>query len=991
MEIIYLIFIFPLESLMELVLSGVLEFSGNPTLSLLAVSLFVTVGSLPLYHIAEKWQDSERAIQKRLKPKVDEFKAVFKGSALNTYLHTLYRQNGYHPISAARTSLGLLIQIPFFIAAYHLLSNFEAFNGVTTALFHDLSKPDGIIKIGAFSFNIMPFIMTAVNLISAAIYGKKVVKKEKIQLYGIAFLFLVVLYNASSALLFYWTANNFFSLIKNVIYNFFSGRKKVVKVDGSEKPKGYKILAEIYSRRPRGWIAFILFILYILLFLVFYEVAKSGTTASYIALILSFIILLCFNFFSFVSLILQTELKGRILLLFIFGSAIASGLILLFIWISNIDKNMSVMKVAIYLYLGLLLFDIVRNLGNRIADFFKVKKLTVTEHSNTLFTLILFTLGFLLFIATPLTLLASGFASDFNEYLSYYLYHLSMLLVVFFVVLITFYSFLSPSWKTLFIYIFSGITVFALINVFLFPANYGDMSNFFFEKGIHISGLLSFLNISVLVVVMAAVYVVIHFKKTKALLSFFSICLISLVILSINEGYSFNKNIKGFVVKSAVKFDKVFTLSKSRRNVIIIMLDRFIGGYVPGALKLLPQLEKQFDGFIWYPESLSTGSDTISGVPSIMGGWDYDVGAVNKTRTSTPLLKKLDESIRVMPYNFSKAGFETSVYAPISRWFNRANREHLEKSNVKDLTGKYSKLWMKEKKKRVGKDNVKNKLAMFGLFRIAPLALRKTIYDDGDWNLGYGGSSSKKIGKKFVSFKETNSASIKRQIKNWSTMDYLPEISEASEKAPGQFYYFASKLPHEPRVTSSEFKLNLSGKVKYPTAVYEKFNKSLNSVKHLYTDTASLKMVAEWFDWMKKNGVYDNTRIILVSDHGRAVYNPLFDKQLFKRTRHKTSPAHFHNLMMIKDFNSHGKLRKKYDFVTTNDIPYLAMEGIVEGVNPYTGNKVEKREHKFPFTVYRTYFRKREQKKYRFPIKEAFQVSKKSIFKFKNWKKIDAK
>ncbi|HQO91804.1 MAG TPA: YidC/Oxa1 family membrane protein insertase, partial [bacterium] len=189
MNILYDIFIYPLEFLMQIVLEEALSFTGSPLISLVCVSIAVSLGSLPLYHIAESWQDKEREIQKKLKPKISEFKAIFKGSALNSYISTLYRQNGYHPVFAVRTSFGLLIQIPFFFAAYHLLSNYTAFNGVETLFFKDLGKPDSLITVGGLSINVFPFLMTAVNLISASIYGKKTTFKENLQLYGMALLF----------------------------------------------------------------------------------------------------------------------------------------------------------------------------------------------------------------------------------------------------------------------------------------------------------------------------------------------------------------------------------------------------------------------------------------------------------------------------------------------------------------------------------------------------------------------------------------------------------------------------------------------------------------------------------------------------------------------------------------------------------------------------------------------------------------------------------
>ena len=42
--------------------------------------------------------------------------------------------------------------------------------------------------------------------------------KTKIQLYGMAIFFFFFLYDSPAGLLFYWTLNNVFSLVKNIFY-----------------------------------------------------------------------------------------------------------------------------------------------------------------------------------------------------------------------------------------------------------------------------------------------------------------------------------------------------------------------------------------------------------------------------------------------------------------------------------------------------------------------------------------------------------------------------------------------------------------------------------------------------------------------------------------------------------------------------------------------------------------------------------------------------
>ena len=215
---LYTIIISPLEHIIEFIYSLFFFVAKNPGLAIIGVSVGVTLFCLPLYAVAEKWQQRERDIQQKLKPKVDKIKKVFKGDEQYMILSTYYRQNNYHPIYALRSSFGLLIQIPFFIAAYNFLSHLQSLNGVSFLFIKDLGTPDGLIKIGNFSINFLPILMTLINCIAGAVYTKGLPVKEKLQLYGMALVFLVLLYTSPAGLVLYWTMNNVFSLVKNIYY-----------------------------------------------------------------------------------------------------------------------------------------------------------------------------------------------------------------------------------------------------------------------------------------------------------------------------------------------------------------------------------------------------------------------------------------------------------------------------------------------------------------------------------------------------------------------------------------------------------------------------------------------------------------------------------------------------------------------------------------------------------------------------------------------------
>ena len=104
----------------------------------------------------------------------------------------------------------------------------------------DLNSPDALLTIGGIAVNVLPFIMTAINLISAAIYADKMPMKSKVQLWVMAFLFLALLYNSPSGMVIYWTANNIFSLVKNVIVKLVSSGKKAKAEKDAKKAEEKK-------------------------------------------------------------------------------------------------------------------------------------------------------------------------------------------------------------------------------------------------------------------------------------------------------------------------------------------------------------------------------------------------------------------------------------------------------------------------------------------------------------------------------------------------------------------------------------------------------------------------------------------------------------------------------------------------------------------------------------------------------------------------------
>ena len=219
LNFLYTIFIYPVYMFVEFILFIANNITQDHIgLSIIILSLGINLITLPIYNVAEKWQEMERIIQKRMKPKVNDIKAVFKGDERYMILSAYYRQNNYHPLYALRSLFALFIQIPFFIAAYQLLSELPALKETSFLFLKDLGSPDKLINIGSVSLNLLPVIMTVINIAASAVYTKGLELKDKLTLYLTAFLFLILLYNSPSGLVLYWTLNNIFSLFKNIFY-----------------------------------------------------------------------------------------------------------------------------------------------------------------------------------------------------------------------------------------------------------------------------------------------------------------------------------------------------------------------------------------------------------------------------------------------------------------------------------------------------------------------------------------------------------------------------------------------------------------------------------------------------------------------------------------------------------------------------------------------------------------------------------------------------
>lgn len=218
---LYIICVLPFETAFEYIYSTIYYLTGSYGLSLVLMSLCTTVIIAPFMRWSSAVQMREKHIQDVLKPQLELINLESSGAEKHRRVQKLYSRYSYHPIYSIRSALGVLIQVPFLLGAYYMLRNFDDISGQSFLFIADLSRPD----VSLFGLNLLPILMTVINMYSACItpgFGGR----ETLRAWIIALLFLLILYSAPSALLIFWTCNNFWGLLTNKRMRYVLGDEK---------------------------------------------------------------------------------------------------------------------------------------------------------------------------------------------------------------------------------------------------------------------------------------------------------------------------------------------------------------------------------------------------------------------------------------------------------------------------------------------------------------------------------------------------------------------------------------------------------------------------------------------------------------------------------------------------------------------------------------------------------------------------------------------
>ncbi len=917
MNALHAIFIRPVEQLLELLFVRFAAATGSYGWSLVLLSLAVTLITAPLYYVAERWKIREQILQKTMARDLASIRKHYSGQKRFYLVRNVHRLHGYKSFYALRTSLGLLIQIPFFFAAYGYLSQFRGYAGTGFLFVPDLGRPDDLLWGAA----LLPFVMTAVNVVSSLVYTRSRSLKDNAQLLLLALVFLVVLYDQPAGLLVYWTMNNVFAMLKNLLLARFLPQPGPAAAGEPAAAVSRRVLT---AAELSPW----------------YFVPVALLVAAQ----------------AFWQVHFDRSFKYCILATAIIGAALSFALILRQARVPRPrSARLRSMDLALLWALFgvsayLLLFERRQNI--------LLSNATVKFIPAVIQDIIVYVAGRRLLPGAPAedAGLAPAQARRIFEaasvFLFAYVFVLSPMLVYFSspqdigIEVGPLLARLAP-WAIGFSLASAGLIrlagggaqrraaeasvaliLVAITYSYVIPGDYGILDEFNLEKAFLLEHTpLGLFLVDVLVIILAAA------ASRYALRRWATVVVPCLGAVAIAFAVQ--------VTVSAVRMDRaaivaadretpalpadsgaVNHFSKTGRNIVLVIADMFNGNYIGRMLEQFPETRDKLDGFTWYPNTLSISSHTATSLPGVLGGWNYSPEHMNAVPGTG--MQKYEEAV---------AGFGTAL---LDRGYDVSMVDLLYMDAAKIGGGKYAgKLHVGRSDEYVGYwrgaagGSVKRELAggkarllvMVTLFQSVPFMLKARVYDDGSWLVFRRSYQFDYIARKTTG--------------NYAYLDLLPKVSTAA--GPGDtFKFIHTQFTHEP------FGITREGRIidrEFPDPQSRSF---IDGTSAYYTARKFIDFLAAWTLWMKREGIYDNTFIVVVSDHSNnAMDNDLRlpDAAAGLVRRHDISRAGA--LLLVKRFGGSGPLRRDDRLMSNADTPAIVLNAAgdrsVYGEDPTEG------------------------------------------------------
>jgi hypothetical protein len=306
------------------------------------------------------------------------------------------------------------------------------------------------------------------------------------------------------------------------------------------------------------------------------------------------------------------------------------------------------------------------------------------------------------------------------------------------------------------------------------------------------------------------------------------------------------------------------------------------------------------------------------GAPPLFGGYEYTPLLIHRKDRDYSMAKH-NESLLMLPRLFSENGYKVTVTDPPFANYSMRPDVSIFKPypsiKAEDLLGNYTAQYLKahpELQALKVSLMLKTYLIRFSILRMAPPLFRVFLYDKSRWLCSSNVSG--------ISVDLLN---------NYVSLSLMPQLTAVSNDKFNTYTAIDNDLTHCTGFLQAPDYTLATKVTNFGTGPFAHFTS-------YHVNIAALVLMGKWLQYLKEQGVYDNTRIIISADHGYSDNIPgnitLPDGE---------SLQFCHPFFFVKDFNSHGPCKTDMTFMTNGDAPTIAVTGLIKNArNPFTGKLI---------------------------------------------------
>lgn len=191
----------------------------NWAFAIIILAVLVRVVLHPVAKNTLAAQKKYAAIQEKIQPQLKEIRRQYKGGEQSERILQLYEHHQVSPLAGLKPLLIVVIQLPIFIALYHLIGQTFELQFAPFLWMNTLSEPDQLFSFGVdipffgSYFNFLPVLMAVTTLLSIKLSPSTLAdpsssRRQNIFLSLMALGFFLLFYSFPSGMVLYWLTAN---------------------------------------------------------------------------------------------------------------------------------------------------------------------------------------------------------------------------------------------------------------------------------------------------------------------------------------------------------------------------------------------------------------------------------------------------------------------------------------------------------------------------------------------------------------------------------------------------------------------------------------------------------------------------------------------------------------------------------------------------------------------------------------------------------------